>query len=46
MLSDILKRILSDGIAHADSEVMGFHKEACGPGRSRVIVMFETSDEI
>jgi hypothetical protein len=44
-LSDILKRILCDRIAHAGSKVVGFLEEECGPGRSRMTVTFETSGE-
>jgi hypothetical protein len=46
MLSVILKRILSDRIAHADSEVVDFRRETCSPGRSRLTVTFETWDGI
>lgn len=44
LFSMAMKRIFSERIAHADSEVVGFHREPCGPGRSRVTVTFETPD--
>jgi hypothetical protein len=46
MFSNSLKRLLCERMAHADSEIVGVRMEACGPGRSRFVVTFETFDEI
>jgi len=46
MLSNILKKFLSERMAHPDSEIITYHKESDGNGRLKVTVTFETSGEM
>jgi hypothetical protein len=44
--SDALKRMIRNLMLQVNSEVVEVRKESHGPSRSRVTVVFETSDEI
>jgi hypothetical protein len=46
MLSGILKRVLSERIAHPESEVIAYHKESGDHGKMKITVTFETYGEI
>ncbi len=46
MLSNILKKFLSERMAHPDSEIITYHKESDGNGKLKVSVTFETSGEM
>src|SRR6266849_6855424 len=42
ILSGILKRVLSERMAHPESEVIAYHKESGDYGKMRITVTFET----
>jgi hypothetical protein len=46
MLSGILKRVLSERMAHPESEVIAYHKESGDNGKTKITVTFETYGEM
>ena len=46
MLSGILKKILSERMAHPQSEVIAYHKESGNHGKMRITVTFEAYGEV
>jgi len=45
MLSDVLKRALSERMAHPQSEVIAYHKESGDNGKYKITVTFLTYGE-
>jgi hypothetical protein len=46
ILSGILKRVLSERMAHPESEVIAYHKESGDRGKMKITVTFETYGEM
>ena len=46
ILSGILKRVLSERMAHSESEVIAYHKERGDHGKMKITVTFETCGEL
>lgn len=46
ILSGILKKVLSERMAHPESEVIAYHKESGDHGKMKITVTFETYGEI
>ncbi|KAI0271002.1 hypothetical protein BGY98DRAFT_1100492 [Russula aff. rugulosa BPL654] len=46
ILSGILKKVLSERMAHPESEVIAYHKESGDHGKMKITVTFETYGEM
>ncbi|KAF8490795.1 hypothetical protein F5888DRAFT_1637906 [Russula emetica] len=46
ILSGMLKRVLSERMAHPESEVIAYHKESGDHGKMKITVTFETYGEM